>query len=136
MKNKSIYLSVLFALLTFFAAYLGSLIERDFGQIEVNTVHIMTEEMQPMVAKLYRPITATAENPAAGLLALHGYQSDKEATSTFGALELAKRGFVVLAIDQFGHGYSTALPASNKNMSGSNNGYQYLKSLGCVDLLW
>lgn len=133
MKNKSIYLSVLFALLTFFAAYLGSLIERDFGQIEVNTVHIMTEEMQPMVAKLYRPITATAENPAAGLLALHGYQSDKEATSTFGALELAKRGFVVLAIDQFGHGYSTALPASNKNMSGSNNGYQYLKSLDFVD---
>ena len=58
MKNKSIYLSVLFALLTFFAAYLGSLIERDFGQIEVNTVHIMTEEMQPMVAKLVSLLSA------------------------------------------------------------------------------
>lgn len=64
---------------------------------------------------------------------MHGYQSDKEATSTFGALELAKRGFVVLAIDHFGHGYSTKLPASNKNMSGANNGYQYLKTLPFVD---
>ena len=50
----------------------------------------------------YRPLTATAEHPAPGLLALHGYQSDKEAASTFGALELARRGYVVLAIDQFG----------------------------------
>ncbi|MDH3000582.1 hypothetical protein A1D23_01735 [Chelonobacter oris] len=133
MKNKYYIWSAIFAILTFIGAYIASQIERDFGKIDVSTVHIMTEEMKPMVAKLYRPITATKDNPAAGLLALHGYQSDKEATSTFGALELAKRGFVVLAIDQFGHGYSTALPASNKNMSGSNNGYQYLKSLPFVD---
>ncbi|MGR6980103.1 alpha/beta hydrolase [Testudinibacter sp. P27/CKL/0425] len=133
MKNKYYIWSVIFAALAFVGAYLASQIERDFGRIDVSTIHIMTEEMKPMVAKLYRPITATQENPAAGLLALHGYQSDKEATSTFGALELAKRGFVVLALDQFGHGFSTALPASNKNMSGANNGYQYLKSLPFVD---
>lgn len=93
----------------------------------------MTTEMQPMVAKLYRPRTATADRPAPGLLALHGYQSDKEATNTFGAPELARRGYVVLAIDQFGHGYSTRAPASNRNMSGADNGYQYLKSLPFVD---
>ncbi|AKD38324.1 hypothetical protein I926_05000 [Pasteurella multocida subsp. multocida OH4807] len=122
-----------FLLFTFLAAYLASSIDRDFGRIEVSSVSFMTEEMQPMVAKLYRPVSATAETPKAGLLALHGYQSDKEATSTFGALELAKRGFVVLAIDHFGHGYSTKLPASNKNMSGANNGYHYLKSLPFVD---
>ncbi|WP_101776242.1 alpha/beta hydrolase [Pasteurella oralis] len=122
-----------FLLFTFLCAYLASSIDRDFGRIEVSSVSFMTEEMQPMVAKLYRPVSASAENPKAGLLALHGYQSDKEATSTFGALELAKRGFVVLAIDHFGHGYSTKLPASNKNMSGANNGYQYLKSLPFVD---
>ena len=74
----------------------------------------MTEELQPMVAKLYRPLTATAEHPAPGLLALHGYQSDKEAASTFGALELARRGYVVLAIDQFGHGYSTGPPLQTR----------------------
>ncbi|MGR3806747.1 alpha/beta hydrolase [Pasteurella testudinis] len=133
MKSKNYYLTILFALLSFGSAYFASLVERDFGRIDVQTFSIMTEEMKPMVAKLYRPLTATTDTPAPGLLALHGYQSDKEATSTFGALELAKRGFVVLAIDQFGHGFSTSLPASNKTMSGSNNGYQYLKSLPFVD---
>ncbi|ACA31697.1 alpha/beta hydrolase [Histophilus somni] len=130
---KNYFWGCVFLLFTFLSAYLASLYDRDFGRIEVSSVSFMTEEMQPMVAKLYRPVSATAETPKPGLLALHGYQSDKEATSTFGALELAKRGFVVLAIDHFGHGYSTKLPASNKNMSGANNGYQYLKTLPFVD---
>lgn len=125
--------AVFFLVLTFLFSLLASQIERDFGRIDVSTVSFMTEEMQPMVAKLYRPRSATPNTPKPGLLALHGYQSDKEATSTFGALELAKRGFVVLAIDHFGHGYSTKLPAANRNMSGANNGYQYLKQLPFVD---
>ena len=125
--------AAIFAFIALIAAWTGNRIERDFGRIDVNTITFMTEEMQPMVAKLYRPKTATAAQPAPGLLALHGYQSDKEATNTFGALELARRGYVVLAIDQFGHGYSTQAPAANKNMSGANNGYQYLKTLPFVD---
>ncbi|ARB73987.1 alpha/beta hydrolase [Pasteurella multocida] len=132
-SSKPYFWGSVFLLFTFLGAYLASAIDRDFGRIEVSHVSFMTEEMQPMVAKLYRPVSATADTPKPGLLALHGYQSDKEATSTFGALELAKRGFVVLAIDHFGHGYSTKLPASNKNMSGANNGYQYLKTLPFVD---
>ncbi|TYA16599.1 alpha/beta hydrolase [Aggregatibacter actinomycetemcomitans] len=133
MIRKSFVWGGLFLIFTFISAYVAALVERDFGQLEISTISFMTEEQQPMVAKLYRPQSATDKTPKPGLLALHGYQSDKEATNTFGALELAKRGFVVLAIDHFGHGYSTKLPASNKNMSGANNGYQYLKSLPFVD---
>ena len=77
--------AAIFALIALIAAWTGNRIERDFGRIDVNTITFMTEEMQPMVAKLYRPKTATAAQPAPGLLALHGYQSDKEATNTFGA---------------------------------------------------
>lgn len=131
--KKSYVFAILFFVLSLIAAYTAFLVERDFGRIEVTTVNFMTEEQQPMIAKLYRPLTATAESPKPALLALHGYQSDKEATNTFGALELAKRGFVVLAIDHFGHGYSTKLPASNKTISGANNGYQYLKTQPFVD---
>lgn len=131
-KNTSIA-ALIFILLSAVSAYLASAIERDFGNIDVSNIVFMTEEMKPMSAKLYRPISATPDSPKPGVLALHGYQSDKEATNTFGALELAKRGFVVLAIDHFGHGFSTGLPASNSNMSGANNGYQYLKQLDFVD---
>lgn len=134
LKQKiSLFLTVLFFALSLISSYIGSQIERDFGRIDVSTVSFMTDQNQPMIAKLYRPISATDSAPKPALLALHGYQSDKEATNTFGALELAKRGFVVLAIDHFGHGYSTKLPASNKTISGANNGYQYLKTLPFVD---
>ena len=133
MQKNNYFFAVLFLVFSVISAYVASLIERDFGRIDVTTVTFNTEEQQPMVAKLYRPLSASADSPKPALLALHGYQSDKEATSTFGALELAKRGFVVLAIDHFGHGYSTKLPASNKTISGANNGYQYLKTLSFVD---
>ena len=131
--SKNYIFALLFLCLSFIAAYVAALVERDFGRIDVSVINFMTIENQPMAAKLYRPHSASADTPKPGLLVLHGYQSDKEATNTFGALELAKRGFVVLAIDHFGHGYSTKLPASNKNMSGADNGYQYLKSLPFVD---
>lgn len=131
--KKTLFWAIIFALFSLLSSLAGYWIERDFGRLEVKTVEFMTDQNAPMIAKLYRPKTATSEHPAPGLLALHGYQSDKEATNTFGALELAKRGFVVLAIDHFGHGYSTARPASNKTISGANNGYQYLKSLPLVD---
>lgn len=131
--NKHLIKATICFLIAVCAAFGGYLIERDFGKLTVETITIPTEEGSPMVAKLYRPNTATAEQPAPALLALHGYQSDKEATNTFGALELAKHGYVVLAIDQFGHGYSTKAPAANKNMSGANNGYLYLKTLPFVD---
>ncbi|ABR73496.1 alpha/beta hydrolase [Actinobacillus succinogenes] len=133
MMKRNSFRAIVFLIFSFVGAYFAHQIERDFGRIDVYTVSFITEENHPMVAKLYRPISAIKDTPKPGLLALHGYQSDKEATNTFGALELAKRGFVVLAIDHFGHGYSTALPAANKNMSGANNGYQYLKSLPFVD---
>ena len=53
--------------------------------------------------KLYVPETATAENPAPGVLLLHGYQNDHETCAAY-AIELARRGVVVMALDEYGHG--------------------------------
>lgn len=57
--------------------------------------------------KLYRPVGATEENPAPAVLLLHGYQNDHETCSAY-AIELARRGAVVLAIDEYGHGSTSA----------------------------
>ena len=57
--------------------------------------------------KLYTPKTATAETPAPGVLLLHGYQND-HATCAAYAIELARRGAVVLCLDEYGHGSTTA----------------------------
>lgn len=77
MIRKSFVWGGLFLIFTFISAYVAALVERDFGQLEISTISFMTEEQQPMVAKLYRPQSATDKTPKPGLLALHGYQSDK-----------------------------------------------------------
>jgi len=115
-----------------FLGFLSKMIDTDWGKIDVSYLKIMTQEQKVMAAKLYRPKFADEKNPLPGILALHGYQSDKEAPSTFGMLELAKRGFVVLSIDQLGHGYSQG-EVNDKTKSGANNGYIYLKTLSFVD---
>ena len=57
--------------------------------------------------KLYTPKTATAETPAPGVLLLHGYQNDHETCAAY-AIKLARRGAVVLCLDEYGHGSTTA----------------------------
>jgi len=56
--------------------------------------------------KLYKPATATSSDKAEAVLLLHGYQNDHETSAAY-AVELARRGAVVLAIDEFGHGATT-----------------------------
>src|SRR3954464_1958059 len=63
-----------------------------------------------MSALLFIPRGVTNKNPAPGILAVHGYINSRETQSGF-AIEFARRGYVVLALDQTGHGYSDA-PAS------------------------
>ncbi len=58
-----------------------------------------------MTYKLYTPKTATADHKAPGVLLLHGYQNDRETNAAY-AIELARRGVVVLSLDEYGHGFS------------------------------
>ena len=56
-------------------------------------------------ALVYKPASATPATPAPGVLAVHGYINTRETQDAF-AIEFARRGYVVLALDQRGHGYS------------------------------
>ena len=77
-------------------------IQRDNGNVILENGSIETEEGH-LTYKLYRPVTATEENPAPAVLLLHGYQNDHETSGAY-AMELARRGVVVLALDEYGHG--------------------------------
>ncbi len=83
-----------------------------------------------MSALLYVPPNATAQLPAPGILAVHGYINSRETQDGF-AIEFARRGYVVLALDQTGHGYSDG-PAF-ANGFGGPDGLAYLRSLDIVD---
>lgn len=122
---------VLCVLIIALSAGLAYGVERDFGKVDVKTIAFLTSNGQVMTAKLYRHKAAAPDHPLPGVLALHGYQNDKD-TAGGGALELARRGFVVLAVDHLGHGSSDGI-MNWQTMSGANDAYQYLKSLPFVD---
>ena len=87
----------------FICMFLANRIQTGGGSIKVTEGVIEADELGNIAYKLYTPKTATAEHPAPGVLLLHGYQNDHETCAAY-AIELANRGAVVLAIDEFGHG--------------------------------
>jgi dienelactone hydrolase len=84
-----------------------------------------------MSALLYVPKNATPATPAPGILAVHGYINSRETQDGF-AIEFARRGYVVLSLDQTGHGYSQG--AAFSNGFGGPDGLKYLRSLPMVDV--
>lgn len=104
------------------------LLATDFGRIEVSTGSLKTDDGKNIAYKLYRPVSATETDPAPAVLLMHGYQNDRDTSAPY-ALELARRGVIVLAIDSFGHGGTSCgmlergythhkLPNWEKNVNG------------------
>ncbi|NLG84684.1 MAG: hypothetical protein GX493_08805 [Firmicutes bacterium] len=138
-KRKDVSLLVLCVAIIAFAAIMSYAIERDFGKIVVEPVKLIDESGTSIAGSLYLPKAATPENKMPGVLNLHGLFNDKDAQDSF-SIELARRGFVVLAIDSLGHGDSGGTVQLGRFMSGSdaytlgaNTGYLYLKNLPFVD---
>lgn len=104
-RKNVIFLAILIMVI-FFSALMSNLIERDFGRVEVSKIKIMTAQGEIVVAKMFKPKIATADNPVPAILNMHGYQNDKNVQDPF-SIELAKRGFVVMAPDSIGHGDSS-----------------------------
>jgi pimeloyl-ACP methyl ester carboxylesterase len=80
---------------------------------------------------LYTPSGASAAHPAPAVLVSHGYINTREMQSPF-AIELARRGFVVLAMDMVGHGYSEGAVGQVRDLGGPA-ALKYLQSLPIVD---
>ena len=100
------------------------------GGIRIEDVRFKGAKGNTMSALLYIPPNATAQTPAPGILAVHGYINSRETQDGF-AIEFARRGYVVLAIDQTGHGYSD--PPAFAAGFGGPDGLAHLRSLDIVD---
>lgn len=100
------------------------------GGIRVLDVRFVGTGGTAMGGLLFIPPNATPETPAPGVLAVHGYFNSRETQADF-AIEFARRGYVVLALDQTGHGRSDA-PAF-RNGFGGPDGLRYLRGLDIVD---
>lgn len=99
-RSLTIFLALIMGVFGCMAVAHG--IQTDHGAVQVSE-GVIEVEGGSLAYKLYVPETATAENPAPGVLLLHGYQNDHETSAAY-AIELARRGVVVMALDEYGHG--------------------------------
>ena len=97
----------------FVAMPIANAVQNDFGNVNVSMGHFEDSTTnKALTYKLYKPKTVSETNKAPAVLLLHGYQNDHETSSAY-AIELARRGFVCLALDEYGHG-STEISMINR----------------------
>ena len=104
--RRASYLVFVISLAVMVGAFaLASLVQRDWGRVEVTNVVYENYNGIPIRAKLLRPVGATKDNPMPGVVYIHAYQNNRETGDAY-CIELARRGFVVLNIDAIGRGNS------------------------------
>ena len=110
-KRAKIWLCIAIALMLL-SGIVVSVIQTDGGKVDISELYFETDEGYTMCANLYVPENATAETPAPAIVASHGAYNNKEMQDA-NCVELARRGYVVLAIDQPSHGNTDVFPGSN-----------------------
>lgn len=134
MKEKRIkVILVLSLILMLLCGIFVSAIQTGGGKISMKELNIETDEGYSMSAYLLVPDSATADTPAPAIVTSHGYLNNKEMTDA-NYVELARRGYVVLAIDQPDHGDSEVTELFNlMQPSGVYQGVLALSRMSFVD---
>jgi pimeloyl-ACP methyl ester carboxylesterase len=125
--KRSLLLSL--ALMTL-GGFLAFLTQTNGGTVGIKDVRFVGPAGIAQNARLYVPDGVTNQNPAPGIVAIHGYINTHETQAGF-AIEFARRGYVVLAVDQTGHGLSD--PPSGANGFGGPPALAFLRTLDIVD---
>lgn len=128
-KRHWILLSIA-VLLVLGGGLLAGWINTGAGKATVSEVTIKDPPGYAISALLYVPKGASAKSPAPAVLMIHGLNNEKKFMSNT-ALEFARRGYVVLSMDQPGHGRSTG--ANGDNAGGAVGPLKYLAGLPMVD---
>lgn len=135
--RKSVNCIIICVVIITLAAGMARLIETDWGKVSVSNIFITDESGNRIAARLYRPVDVNATNLAPAVINIHGYQNDKLVDDSF-AIELSRRGFVVVSPDILGHGDSDPKFDLGGLLGGQSTGgmqsiYLYVKSLPYVD---
>lgn len=122
--KKSWFLTAFFAILAVITSWCASMVQNSGYSVKVTKgvadidetysgIHdqflgrAMTGNLNAKLAyQLYIPKGVDADHPAPAVALTHGYLNSKEFEEA-PAIELAKRGYVVMAFDQYDHGDST-----------------------------
>ncbi len=136
-RGKGAWIALIILIfITTLSMMLSWMVQTDFGRVSVERVKFSGENGKMIAAKLMIPDGVDENNPAPGIIYLHGYQNNKETNAPY-CIEAARRGFVVLNIDTLGRGKSQAQINENKPgfdpVFGAQAAWDYLLDLPMVD---
>ncbi|MFB2556827.1 alpha/beta hydrolase [Herbiconiux liangxiaofengii] len=116
-RRNAIWLAVALAL-CFVSAIGASLVQTDSGHVAVKDMRWETSSGEMLSALLYKPDTATADDKAPAVVVTHGWWNNREMQDA-NFVELARRGYVVVAVDMYGHGNSEPLANADIPVNGT-----------------
>ncbi|MDO5022001.1 MAG: alpha/beta hydrolase [Eubacteriales bacterium] len=108
MKTKKyVLLLALSLVLIFVGSYFANTYHTSFGETTTERIYFDTER-GTLSGILYMPKNASETNPVPCVIVTHGYLNSAEMQDA-NAIELSRRGYVVLALDMYDHGHSKAV---------------------------
>ena len=111
LKRNSFWL-VLSVVLMVLSSIVASVVQTSGYSVDVKTMRWETASGESESALLFKPNGVTADNKAPALVLAHGWWNNKEMQDA-NFVELARRGYVVIALDMYGHGNSDYVIADN-----------------------
>lgn len=103
-KNKCVIVLAVGLALMLVGSILAQVFHTSFYSVEVTRVYFDTER-GTLSGLLYMPKGASASDPRPALVTTHGYLNSAEMQDA-PAIEMSRRGCVVLALDMYDHGHS------------------------------
>lgn len=136
-KNIAAIVTCAALVLILFGAALAQWAHTSGGKVQIEDIRFVTEDGGYLRALLYIPESASPDAKAPAVVSCHGYNNTAE-VQDLNCVELSKRGYVVMAIDAYGHGHSkfpdTQINGGIVADMGTYAALQYLKTLPYVDL--
>lgn len=120
--KKNLVITLLLMLFIVVLSLFASLIQNDWTNVSIKTEHLATRDNQTLVYDLYVPKTATEDNKAPLVIVIAGFQRSRETQGPI-ALELARRGFVVINMDPYSQGDSSSSSAVQGSAIATVEGY-------------
>lgn len=117
MKGNRFWLALSLGLM-FLAGIVAALVQTSAGKIAVKDMRWETGSGEMLSALLFKPGSATIDHPAPAIVVSHGWWNNREIQSPI-CVELARRGYVVVAVDMYGHGNSDNLRLANAADAGT-----------------
>ncbi|MFR9216461.1 MAG: alpha/beta hydrolase [Ruthenibacterium sp.] len=105
-RRSAVFWLCIALVLCLISAIGASLVQSDFGKVDVQDLRIVVDDGYVINGQIYIPENASAENPVPLVIVSHGSFNNFE-MQDLNMVELSRRGFAVISSDAYRHGSSS-----------------------------